>query len=44
MSKRTEDRSIIIKPDDKSSWIVVLDREDYLADEYKQLNDSKTYV
>ena len=30
-----EDRSIIIKPDDKGSWIIVLDHEDYLVEGYK---------
>ena len=39
-----EDRSIIIKPADKGSCIVVWDREDYLAVGYKQLCDTSTYV
>ena len=39
-----EDRSIIIKPADKGSCVVVWDREDYLAEGYMQLNDKSTYV
>ena len=39
-----EDRSIIIKPADKGSSVVVWDREDYLAEGYKQLNDESIYV
>ena len=39
-----EDRSIIIKPADKGSCVVVWDREDYLAEEYKQLSDTSTYT
>ena len=39
-----EDRSIIIKPVDKVSCVVVWDREDYLAEGYKQLNDESIYV
>ena len=39
-----EDRSIIIKPADKGSCVVVWDREDYLAEGYKQLNDESIYV
>ena len=38
-----DDRSIIIKKADKGSCVVVWDREDYLAERYKQLNDTKTY-
>ena len=39
-----EDRSIIIKPADEGSCVVVWDREDYLAEGYKQLNDESIYV
>ena len=39
-----QDRSITIKPADKGSCVVVWDREDYLAEGYKQLNDESTYV
>ena len=44
MRNLVEDRSIIIKPADKGSCVVVWDREDYLAEGYKQLSDSSTYV
>ena len=44
MRNLVEDRSIIIKPADKGSRVVVWDREDYLAEGYKQLSDSSTYV
>ena len=40
----TENRSIVIKPADKGSCVVVWDREDYLAEGYQQLNDESTYV
>ena len=39
-----KDRSVIIKPADKRSSVVVWDREDYLAEGYKQLNDESIYV
>ena len=39
-----KDRSVIIKPADKRSCVVVWDREDYLAEGYKQLNDESIYV
>ena len=42
MQSLAEDRSIIIKPADKSSYVVVWDREDYLAEGYKQLSDTST--
>ena len=38
-----EDKTIIIKPADKGSCIVVWDREDYLAEGEKQLSDKATY-
>ena len=44
MCNLAEDGSIIIKPTDKGSCVVVWDREDYLAEGYKQLSDSPTYV
>ena len=44
MRNLAEDRSIIIKLADKGSCAVVWDREDYLADGYKQLSDSLTYA
>ena len=44
MRNLAEDRSIIIKPADKGSCVVVWDREDYLAEGYKQLSDNSTYV
>ena len=39
-----EDRSMVIKPADKGSCVVVWDREDYQAEGYKQLNDESIYV
>ena len=36
-------RSIIIKPANKRSCVVVWDREDYLTEDYKQLQDSNVY-
>ena len=39
-----EDRSVIIKPVDKGSCVVVWDHEDYLTEGYKQLNDESIYV
>ena len=44
MRNLAEDRSIIIKLADKGSCVAVWDREDYLAEGYKQLSDSSTYV
>ena len=38
-----EDRNIIIKPADKGSCVVVLDREDYIAQANRQLKDNETY-
>ena len=38
-----DDTSIIIKVTDKGSGIVVWDREDYLAEVKKQVNDKKVY-
>ena len=38
-----EDRSIIITPADKGSFVVVWDRADYLAEAENHLSDSSTY-
>ena len=43
MRSLAEDGSVIIKPADKGSCLVVWDREDYLAEGYKQLSDTFTY-
>ena len=43
MRSLAEDRSIIIKTADKGSYVVVWDREDYLAKGYKQVCDTSTY-
>ena len=42
MRNLAEDCSIIIKPADKDSCVVVWDREDYLAEGNKQLSDNST--
>ena len=39
-----EERSIIVKPADKGSCVVMWDRGDYFAEGYKQLNDESTYA
>ena len=36
-------RSVIIKPADKGSAVVVWDRTDYLKELERQLSDEKTY-
>ena len=38
-----DDRSIIIKGADKGSAVVVWDREDYLNEAYRQLDDKEVY-
>ena len=38
-----DNNNIIIKPADKGSAVVILNREDYLAEGYKQLSDEKFY-
>ena len=38
-----QDKTVVIKPADKGSAVVVWDRDDYLAEAEKQLNDQKTY-
>lgn len=43
MTGLTEGRNIIIKPADKSSCVVLWDREDYLAETDRQLQDNETY-
>ena len=44
MRNSAEDLSIIIKTADKGSCVVIWDREDYLAEGYKQLSDHSTYT
>ena len=39
----TENKNIIIKPADKGSAVVIMDREQYLFEGYRQLNDRKYY-
>jgi len=39
----TNNPNIIIKPADKGSAVVVLNREDYISEGYKQLSDAKFY-
>ena len=43
MRRLAEDRSIVIKPVDKGSCVVVWDRTDYLLEVEKHLSDSSTY-
>ena len=38
-----QNRNIIIKPADKGSAVVIMDREQYLWEEYRQLNDTTYY-
>ena len=40
----TEDNSIVIKPADKGSCVVVWDRDDYLAEGYSQLSENNVYT
>ena len=44
MRSLAEDRSIIIKPADRGHYVIVWDREDYLAEGQKQLNYTSTYA
>ena len=44
MRSLAKDQFIIIKPTNKGSCVVVWDKEDYLAEWYKQLSDKSTYV
>jgi len=43
MKNLAADRSIVIKPADKGSCVVVWDRQDYLAEAHRQLDDNTTY-
>ena len=43
MRSLQNDRSVVIKPADKGSAVVVWDRADYLKEAQKQLSDEKTY-
>ena len=43
MRSLQNDRSFVIKPANKGSTLVVLDRTDYLKEAEKQLSDEKTY-
>uniref|UniRef100_G3N475 Uncharacterized protein n=1 Tax=Gasterosteus aculeatus TaxID=69293 RepID=G3N475_GASAC len=40
----SNNKHIVIKPADKGSAIVILDREQYLWEGYRQLNDTKYYT
>ena len=42
--KLKENQKIIIKPVDKGSAVVILNREDYLSEGYKQLSDTNFYL
>lgn len=44
MKALIEDNSVIIKPADKGSCVVVWDRDDYLAEGYLQLGNDKVYT
>ena len=44
MHNLAEDWSIIIKPANKGSCVVIWDREDYLVEGYRQLSDQLTYT
>jgi hypothetical protein len=39
-----EDNTVIFKPADKGSYVVVWDRDDYLAEGYLQLGNDKVYT
>ena len=43
MCSLQNDRSVVIKPADKRSAVVVWDRTDYLKEAERQLSDEKTY-
>lgn len=44
LKELTKNKTIIIKPADKGSSIVIMDREQYLWEGYRQLNDAKYYL
>ena len=44
MHNLAEDQSMIIKPADKGSCVVIWDRKDYLAESYSQLKDHYSYT
>ena len=44
MKTLIEDNSIVIKPADKGSCVVVWDRDDYLAEGYSQLSENNVYT
>ncbi|CAH2301315.1 Hypothetical predicted protein, partial [Pelobates cultripes] len=43
MKELQSDTSIVIKPADKGGGVVILNREQYYSEIYRQLNDSTTY-
>ena len=43
MRSLQNDRSVVIKPADKGSAVVVWDRNDYLKEAERQLSDEKIY-
>lgn len=44
MCNVVEDQSLIINPAYKSSRVGIWDREDYIAEDYRQRNDHSTYT
>ena len=44
MRNLAEDQSMIIKPADKGSFVVIWDQKDYLAESYSQLSDHYTHT
>lgn len=44
LTELKENKQIIIKPADKGSAVVILDREQYLEEGYRQLNDKTYYL
>lgn len=44
LTELKENKQIIIKPADKGSAVVILDREQYLEEGYRQLNDRTYYL
>ena len=43
MCSLQNDKSVVIKPADKASAVVVWERNDYLKEAERQLSDEKTY-